>query len=124
MLRNLNPPHRIADPYQVKTLMVSPVRRSLLTRTFVARYKSNACFKLADFEIDPSTRRKQASEEIMTCLRRGVVAALALAVPALASAVGAQEVQLRYNRWLPATHDIDNKVFKPWFEEIAKETGG
>jgi TRAP-type C4-dicarboxylate transport system substrate-binding protein len=56
--------------------------------------------------------------------RYGVFAALALLVPALSGAAGAQEIQLRYNRWLPATHDIDNKVFRPWFEEIAKATGG
>ncbi|MGE5147762.1 MAG: TRAP transporter substrate-binding protein [Candidatus Eiseniibacteriota bacterium] len=48
---------------------------------------------------------------------------LCLAVlPALSA--GAQDVTLRYNRWLPATHDIDNKVFKPWFDEIARVTGG
>lgn len=49
--------------------------------------------------------------------------ALCLAVlPAVSS--HAQEVTLRYNRWLPATHDIDNKVFKPWFDEIARVTQG
>jgi TRAP-type C4-dicarboxylate transport system substrate-binding protein len=48
---------------------------------------------------------------------------LCLAVlPALSA--GAEDVTLRYNRWLPATHDIDNKVFKPWFDEIARVTGG
>lgn len=51
-----------------------------------------------------------------------IMAACLVAVP-LAAAAG-QDVALRYNRWLPATHDIDNKVFKPWFEEIAKVTGG
>jgi TRAP-type C4-dicarboxylate transport system substrate-binding protein len=61
---------------------------------------------------------------MMARLRRGALAALALAISALSGTAGAQETQLRYNRWLPATHDIDNKVFKPWFEEIAKATGG
>jgi TRAP-type C4-dicarboxylate transport system substrate-binding protein len=60
----------------------------------------------------------------MARISRGLLAALVLAAPALSGAAAAQEVQLRYNRWLPATHDIDNKVFKPWFEEIAKATGG
>ncbi len=36
----------------------------------------------------------------------------------------AQAETLRYNRWLPPTHDIDNKVFKPWFAEVARVTGG
>ena len=54
----------------------------------------------------------------------GLLAALVLAAPAFSGSAAAQDVQLRYNRWLPATHDIDNKVFKPWFEEIAKATGG
>lgn len=35
-----------------------------------------------------------------------------------------QAETLRYNRWLPPTHDIDNKVFKPWFEEVARVTDG
>ncbi|MFO0989342.1 MAG: TRAP transporter substrate-binding protein [Alphaproteobacteria bacterium] len=54
-----------------------------------------------------------------------LLAAFAFAgVAGLSGGATAQEVQLRYNRWLPATHDIDNKVFRPWFEEIAKATGG
>lgn len=36
----------------------------------------------------------------------------------------AQAETLRYNRWLPPTHDIDNKVFKPWFAEVARVTNG
>ena len=50
--------------------------------------------------------------------------ALCLVVLSVAPAAVAQEVTLRYNRWLPATHDIDNKVFKPWFDEIARVTAG
>lgn len=54
-----------------------------------------------------------------------LLAAFAFAgIAGLSGGATAQEVQLRYNRWLPATHDIDNKVFRPWFEEIAKATGG
>src|SRR5687768_3015972 len=60
----------------------------------------------------------------MTSLVKRVFAAGILAVPALCDVAGAQEVQLRYNRWLPATHDIDTKVFRPWFEEVAKATAG
>jgi len=48
---------------------------------------------------------------------------LCLAVLPTLSA-GAEEITLRYNRWLPATHDIDNKVFKPWFDEVAQVTKG
>ncbi len=59
----------------------------------------------------------------MVRIRSTFFAALCVATAPLAGA-GAQETQLRYNRWLPATHDIDNKVFRPWFEEIAKVTGG
>ncbi|MGE0736117.1 MAG: TRAP transporter substrate-binding protein [Alphaproteobacteria bacterium] len=36
----------------------------------------------------------------------------------------AQDQALRYNRWLPPTHHIDNNVFKPWFEQVAKATSG
>ena len=60
----------------------------------------------------------------MARIRSTVIAALCLAGPALAGPAHAQELQLRYNRWLPATHDIDNKVFKPWFDEVAKVTQG
>ena len=61
----------------------------------------------------------------MARISRGILAALMVAGGAAGySGAAAQEVQLRYNRWLPATHDIDNKVFKPWFEEIAKATSG
>jgi TRAP-type C4-dicarboxylate transport system substrate-binding protein len=60
----------------------------------------------------------------MARLRRDVLAALVLGGVSVSGSAAAQEVQLRYNRWLPATHDIDNKVFKPWFEEVATATGG
>lgn len=59
----------------------------------------------------------------MARIHTTLAAAICIAtVPSMSA--GAQEIQLRYNRWQPATHDIDNKVFKPWFEEIAKVTGG
>lgn len=61
----------------------------------------------------------------MARIRFTVIAALCLAGPAFVG-IGAngQELQLRYNRWLPATHDIDNKVYKPWFDEVARVTQG
>jgi TRAP-type C4-dicarboxylate transport system substrate-binding protein len=58
----------------------------------------------------------------MSAFRIIALAASFAAAPLLSA--GAQELQLRYNRWLPATHDIDNKVFKPWFDEVARVTGG
>lgn len=60
----------------------------------------------------------------MARIRSTVIAVLCLAGPAIAGAANAQELQLRYNRWLPATHDIDNKVYKPWFDEVARVTQG
>jgi TRAP-type transport system periplasmic protein len=59
----------------------------------------------------------------MARFRSTLFAAVCLVALPLAPA-GAQEIQLRYNRWLPATHDIDNKVFKPWFDEVARVTAG
>jgi len=47
-----------------------------------------------------------------------------LAAGAIGSQAQAEQTVLRYNRWLPPTHDIDNKVFKPWFDEVARVTQG
>ncbi|MEW5423456.1 TRAP transporter substrate-binding protein [Amorphus sp. 3PC139-8] len=56
------------------------------------------------------------------------IASFAGAVAATAAAclfaTNVSAMELRYNRWLPPTHHLDNRVLKPYFDKIAEVTDG
>jgi TRAP-type C4-dicarboxylate transport system substrate-binding protein len=54
--------------------------------------------------------------------RVATLSAVLLAV--LASSAEAQNVALRWNRWLPAGHHLDKTVFIPWMAKVAQVTEG
>lgn len=55
----------------------------------------------------------------------GLAAVVALCVLGLdLGPAQSQQLELRYNRWLPPKHPIDDEIFKNWFDEIAKVTNG
>jgi TRAP-type C4-dicarboxylate transport system substrate-binding protein len=53
-----------------------------------------------------------------------VLLILVLVVVIFHSASSAEEVVLRYNRWLPSGNFIDTKIFLPYFKQIEKVTLG
>ena len=56
------------------------------------------------------------------CFRFGLAAA-ALAAAAFEPAAAA-ETTLRYNRWLPANHHLEQNVFIPWMRKVEEVTQG
>jgi TRAP-type C4-dicarboxylate transport system substrate-binding protein len=57
--------------------------------------------------------------------RHLVVAAIAAtAFMAVSATAEAADKTLRYNNWLPVKHNINTDIMQPWFDDIAKVTGG
>ncbi|WP_196053655.1 TRAP transporter substrate-binding protein [Paracoccus lichenicola] len=63
----------------------------------------------------------------MTFISRNLLPGILLAVMASAPLAGparAEAVTLRYSQWLPASYPLHAEIIAPWFEEIARVTGG
>lgn len=58
----------------------------------------------------------------MKLIKTTLLAATLLA--AMATGVGAQEINLRLAHWVPAKHPIQPNGFEPWAKSMAEASGG